>query len=275
MDAVAQTARAMAALRARESARADRLFGDPLAYALAGEEAVAELAAAPPAERDNPYVVIRTRVFDEWLERATVGDGVRQVVLVAAGMDSRAFRLAWPDGVTLWELDQPALLEVKERVLASAGVVPRCDRRTVGVDLERADWPERLRDAGFQPAAPSAWLAEGFFAYLEDAAVERSLTAIATLAAPGSLLGADFVSQSLFSSPWMAPYLRKLAQRGTPWRFGTDRPATLLARCGWRAQTVRQPGQKDANFGRWPWPAALRWVPGAPRLFFVTAQRPD
>lgn len=275
MNAVAQTARVMAAARAHETARSDPLFTDPWARVLAGEEAMVflETASEPHAVRDNPYVAIRTHVFDEWLEQVTTRAGIRQVVLMAAGMDSRAFRLAWPGGTALWELDQGALLDEKERILAAAGAVPRCDRRPIGVDLERDDWPGRLRAAGFQPAIPSAWLAEGFFAYLERAAVARVLADMASLAAPGSRLCLDVVSQSLLTSKWMAPYLRTFEQQGTPWRFGTDKPEALLARCGWRTQTVRQPGERGTRFGRWRWPVAPRWVPGWPRLFFVTALR--
>ncbi len=275
MDALAQTARTMAAVRARESARPGALFRDPLAATLAGEDALDALEAEAPQIRDNPFAVIRTRVFDEWLEQVTERTDLRQVVLVAAGMDSRAFRLRWPAGLTLWELDQPAVLDLKERLLTTEGAVPRCERRQVAIDLERDDWSGLLRAAGFEVALPCVWLAEGFFEYPDSATVERLLRTMAALAAPGSHLGADVASQSLLTARWMAPYLRAFEQRGAPWRFGTDQPEVLLARCGWRPLTVREPGGKDTRFGRWRWPVVPRWVPGAPRLFFVTAIRAD
>lgn len=273
MDALAHTARAMAAVRARESARPDALFHDPFAVTLAGREALDALDGAAPQMRANPFAVIRTRVFDEWLAQVVADAAIRQVVLLAAGMDSRAFRLRWPAGLTLWELDQPALLDLKERLLTAAHAVPRCERRTVGVALERDEWPAQLRAAGFEAARPSAWLAEGFFEYPDGATVDHLLRTMAALAAPGSLLGADFASQRLLRARWMAPYLRTFEQQGTPWRFGTDQPEALLTRCGWRPLQVRQPGDRSTGFGRWPWPVAPRWVPGVPRLFVVTALR--
>ena len=198
---------------------------------------------------------------------------MRQVVFVAAGFDTRAFRLPWPAEVTLWELDRPALLALKAQILGAAGAAPACDRRALGVDLVRDDWTGRLCAAGFDAAAPSAWLAEGLFQYLEEAAVEQILAAMASLAAPGSRLGADFLSDDFLTSPWTAEYLRMLEQRGTPWRFGTNEPEALLARHRWRVEAVTQPGEGGAHFSRWPWPVAPRDVPGLPRSFFVTALR--
>jgi methyltransferase (TIGR00027 family) len=272
MDAIARTAQWTAAARARESARPDPLFTDPLAAALAGAEGFA-LLDAEAETGDDPYLAIRTRVFDDWLADVTAGAGVRQVVLLGAGMDSRAFRLLWPEGTTLWELDRPALLAVKEEILTTAGAAPRCDRRTVGAALEGEDWPADVRAAGFDPARPSAWLAEGFFAYLDAATVERVLATTAALAAPGSRIDVDFVSEDFLSCGWMAAYLHRLEERGTPWRFRTNEPEALLARHGWRAERVRQPGEEGAHFGRWPWPVAPRDVPGLPRSFFVAAAR--
>ena len=273
MDALAQTARWTAAARARESQRPDRLFEDPLAAVLAGEQGFALLDAEPPEARDNPYLAIRTYFFDDWLERVTRQEQVQQVVLVAAGMDSRAFRLRWPAELVLFEVDQPALLELKAELLSSTGFSSTCERRPVGVDLERDAWADRLRAAGFRDDTASVWLAEGFFEYLPAAAVESVLVATAALSAPGSRLGADFVSEDLLRSPWMTAYLSELERRGTPWRFGTNQPEHLLERYGWRADQVRQPGEEGAGAGRWPWPVAPRDVPGLPRSFLVTATR--
>jgi hypothetical protein len=82
------------------------------------------------------------------------------VVLLAAGLDTRAFRLTWPDGVRLFELDLPDLVDYKERVLAEQAAVPRCQRTVLRVDL-REDWPARLESAGLRPGEPTAWLIEG------------------------------------------------------------------------------------------------------------------
>lgn len=274
LDRVAQTSRWTAAARARESARPDRLFEDPLAGALAGPEGFALLDAEPTGASASPHIAIRTRVFDDWLLDVTRPGGPHQVVLLGAGMDTRAFRLPWTPGTSLWELDRPDLLALKSEILDRAGAQPRCDRRLVGVDLASSAWPERLVASGFDPAQPSAWLVEGFFAYLDEPVVEQVLATISSLAAPGSYLGTDFISEDFLSHPWMASYLRDLERRGTPWRFGTNQPEALLARHGWRA-IARQPGEEGASFGRWPWPVAPREVPGFPRSFLVTASREE
>lgn len=272
MDAVAQTALWTAAARARESTRADRLFEDPWAAVLAGEVGVALLEAESKEARENPYLAIRTRYYDDWVQAVTER-GVRQVVLLGAGMDTRAFRLVWPPEVTLWELDRPGILDLKEQLLQEASAVPQCQRCLVRVDLTGSVWLECLRAAGFHADEPSCWLAEGFFEYLEADEVGRILAATASLAAVGSCLGADFLAQDFLTSPWMASYLSMLEQRGTPWRFGTNEPERLLVSWGWEVEAVREPGEIAGGFGRWPWPVVPRSVPGIPRSFLVTARR--
>jgi methyltransferase (TIGR00027 family) len=107
------------------------------------------------------------------------------VVVLAAGLDSRAYRLSWPDGTTIFELDRPQILNFKRAVLAGQGVQPRAERREVAVDL-REDWPRALRDSGFDAAKPSAWIAEGLLIYLPAAAEEQLFTGIDSLSCPGS-----------------------------------------------------------------------------------------
>ncbi|GAA3048961.1 hypothetical protein GCM10020000_31750 [Streptomyces olivoverticillatus] len=127
LDPVARTARLTAALRARESARPDRLFDDPLAASLAGDTGRALLDEFG----DVPAIAVRTRFYDDALTRlCTADDGPRQLVLVAAGMDSRAYRLDLPVGTTVFELDRPELLAVKETLLADAGALPPAARVT-------------------------------------------------------------------------------------------------------------------------------------------------
>jgi methyltransferase (TIGR00027 family) len=274
IDRIAQTSLWTAAARARESARPDRLFEDPFAAALAGPEGFALLDAEPPESRDNPYIAIRTRFFDDWLRRVAGEDSLHQVVLLGAGMDSRAFRLRWLPGTTLYELDRPELLALKQERLDSIGAEPACDRRPVGVDLMSDSFADHLRGSGFDPTQPSVWLAEGFFEYLDEFGVHRVLAALENLTSPGSRLGADFLSRDFLESPWMASYLARLRERGTPWQFGTNEPEVILAQHGWVATEVRQPGEEGANFGRWPWPVAPRSVAGLLRSFLVTAIRP-
>lgn len=126
----------------------------------------------------------RTKYFDAYFERAAAA-GVRQVVILAAGLDSRAYRLPWPDGTTVFELDQPQVLDFKRQVLAEHGAQPRAERRAIAVDL-RDDWSQALRDNGFDPDQPSAWIAEGLLIYLPATAQEALFTGIDALAASGS-----------------------------------------------------------------------------------------
>ncbi len=265
----------MAAARARESERADRLFYDPLAAALAGPDGFAWLERMESAARsDGPglYPVIRTRFFDDFLLDACRGLGVRQVVLAAAGLDTRAFRLDWPPRVYLYEMDLPEVLDAKEEVIEAAGAKASCERRTVRVDLREATWPEALLASGYQPERPSVWLIEGLLYYLTRTAVHRLLEKVGALTATGSLLGLDVMNRGLFFSLVTWPLQAALARLGAPGRFGTNDPEKLMARHGWEAD-VTQPGEEGANFGRWPRPMIPREVPGLPRSFLVRAHR--
>jgi len=154
-----QTSRWTAAARARESERPYRLFDDPLASALAGPEGFAWLNRMEPVPGfGGPalYVVIHMRFFDDFLLYACRGAGVKQVVLLAAGMDARAFRLSLPPGTCLYELDRPEALITKEEILAQTGVSPACQRRLIGADLGHPSWAEALLRAGYEPQEPSA-----------------------------------------------------------------------------------------------------------------------
>jgi len=141
-----------AAVRARESAREDRLFEDPWAEALAGKDGAGWLAQRP--EDSTTPMVIRTRFFDDFLQDIACRHAIRQVVLMAAGLDTRAFRLEWPAGTCLFELDQPEVLQYKEEVLRLAGAQPACRRQLIGADLT-SPWQEKLTHSGFDPQLPS------------------------------------------------------------------------------------------------------------------------
>jgi methyltransferase (TIGR00027 family) len=304
LDPLAATARWIAAERARESARPDALFTDPLAAALAGEPGRA-LAERMGGGGDNPTFAVRTRFFDDAITAAvgptgrtadvarssdgdpadldpadahpttavtTAAEGVQcvdQVVVLAAGMDARVFRLDLPADLAWYELDRPALLAVKEQELA--GVTPRCERYAIGCDLAD-DWPAALLGAGFDPARPTVWLVEGLLAYLEADAVDRLLDRLTALSAPGSHLLCDPIGESLLVSPWMRPVLAQLAEAGTPWRFGTDRPEDLLVPRGWRP-TVALMADVATRLGRWPFPRMPRDTPGVPQSFLIHAER--
>ena len=194
------------------------------------------------------------------------------MVLAAAGLDTRAFRLNWPPQVRLYEMDLPEVLDAKEEVIGAAGAKASCERRTVRVDLGRETWPETLLDAGYGPEKPSVWLIEGLLFYLPRSAVHGLLEQVGELTAAGSLLGLDVMNRGLFFSPVSWPMRAVLARRDAPGRFGTNDPETLMARHGWEAD-VTQPGEEGTNFGRWPRPMVPRRLPGLPRSFLVKARR--
>ncbi len=136
-------------------------------------------------------MAMRTRFFDGYFV-AAADAGVRQAVILASGLDSRAYRLAWPAGTVIYEVDQPAVIEFKTQTLAALGAQPTGEVRTVGVDL-RDDWPTALRNAGFDPSAPTAWLAEGLLIYLPPQAQDRLLDTITGLSVPGSTVATEYV----------------------------------------------------------------------------------
>jgi methyltransferase (TIGR00027 family) len=192
---VGSTALFVAAARALEAQKRDPAAVDPYAEvfcrAVGGfwADLLDGTASEHPltTEFGNDFVNfqgVRTRYFDTYF-RAAAADGVRQVVLLAAGLDSRAYRLDWPNGTVVFELDQPQVLQFKREVLDRHGAVPAAERREVAVDL-RNDWPRALRENGFDPAKPSAWIAEGLLIYLPATARHQLFTGIDALAAPGS-----------------------------------------------------------------------------------------
>ena len=193
---VGSTALFVATARALEAQKPDPLAVDPYAElfcrAVGGSAADVldgnvpghHLKTADWGDHFVNFQGARTRYFDEYFRRAAEA-GVRQVVILAAGLDSRAYRLDWPAGTTIFELDQPQVLDFKRDVLARHGAQPRAERREVAIDL-REDWPQALRDSGFDEAKPSAWIAEGLLIYLPAAAQEQLFTGIDGLAAPGS-----------------------------------------------------------------------------------------
>jgi methyltransferase (TIGR00027 family) len=133
----------------------------------------------------------RTRYFDAFFADAAAA-GIRQAVILASGLDARAYRLDWPAGMTVFEIDQPDVIAFKTATLEGLGAEPKADLRTVAIDL-RDDWQSALLAAGFDTAEPSAWIAEGLFGYLPPEAQDRLLDAVTELSAPGSRLGTEAV----------------------------------------------------------------------------------
>ncbi len=267
-DLLGATARWMAAVRAAETQRADALVRDPWAATLAGAAGQAWLAARPPGS--TTPIVLRTRYFDDFLARAAAA-GLRQVVLLAAGLDTRAYRLPWPQGTILYELDQPPVVRHKEAVLAAAGAQPTCARRPVAADLTQP-WEAHLVAAGFQPQEPACYLAEGFLFYLPTEQVVRILDAIAQRAAPGSWLGFDIINRAMLASPITKAWVDMQAQAGAPWIGVLDDPVAFLADRGWDA-SLSQAGAPEAHHGRWALPVIPVTQPDMPHNWYVTAQK--
>jgi methyltransferase (TIGR00027 family) len=142
-------------------------------------------------QRMTDNMAVRTKFFDEFFLSATEG-GIRQAVILASGLDSRAYRLTWPAGTTVYEIDQPDVIEFKTRTLAELGAEPTAKRRTVAMDL-RYDWPSALIEEGFDPNQPTAWSAEGLLGYLPPDAQDRLLDTVTELSAPGSRVAVESV----------------------------------------------------------------------------------
>ncbi|MGW1929470.1 SAM-dependent methyltransferase [Streptomyces sp. NPDC001919] len=272
MEAVSRTAQWTAAARALETEREDRLFADPYARTVADEIGF-ELLERYAGGGTVPFLAIRTTYLDRAIVNTVRERGMRQVVFLAAGMDTRFFRLPWPDGVTVYELDRPALLEAKAEMLAREPRPAGRDRVTVPVDLTQ-DWTGPLKEAGWKSEEPVLWVVEGLLFFLPEQAVRTLISTLSAHAAPGSVLLGDVISQAALDNPLARGFMKALDEDGNPWLFGTEEPEQLLADCGWAVREVRQPGEDGADFGRWPYPVPARSVPRVPRSFLFTCDLP-
>ena len=203
-SSVGATATMVAAARALASAENDAIINDPFAAPLVravGLDFFIRLVEGEvlPSESQNgerdlrletDSIAVRTRFFDDFFLNAA-RDGVTQSVILAAGLDARAYRVAWPPGSVVYEVDQPKVIEFKTVAMSNLGVAPAADRRTVGIDL-REDWPAALRRGGFDPTQPTSWSAEGLLMYLPPDAQDRLFDNITELSAPGSKLATEY-----------------------------------------------------------------------------------
>ena len=268
LAAVAKTAWWSATARAVESQRRDHLFEDPWAVLLLGPQHQALLSerriSADEATAFELYGAV-THFFDDFLLRITA-DGVRQVVLLASGLDTRAFRLPWPSDTKLFELEQPHVLTYKGMQLSRASASAACDWHPVGVDLNES-WEHALVQSGFDPSRPCVWLLEGFLYFLPESAVRKLLGTITALSAPKSWVGLEVIDKDTPLSPATRHWKQEMADAGVPWLFSTDRPEALLDPAAWDADCT-QPGMADASYGD----AHHRVGPGS-GLFLITASR--
>jgi len=206
-SSVGATATMVAAARAMATTADNALINDPFAEPLVravgvdfftrlvtGELRPEDLDSDSESvgmQRMTDNMAVRTKFFDEFFLTATQA-GIRQAVILASGLDSRAYRLAWPAGTTVYEIDQPDVIEFKTRTLAELGAEPTAKRRTVAMDL-RYDWPSALIEEGFDPNQPTAWSAEGLLGYLPPDAQDRLLDTITELSVPGSRVAVESV----------------------------------------------------------------------------------
>ncbi|MFI7536465.1 class I SAM-dependent methyltransferase [Streptosporangium sp. NPDC049376] len=279
-EGVGLTALMVAAARAIETHRPDALAGDPYAEHFvraatvsAGwpvrPEQVPDGEADPLWGRLGRYFGLRTRVIDDFLVN-TARAGVRQVVLFGAGLDTRAFRLDWPPGLVVHEIDRDGVLAFKHRVLDGLAAVPKATRRTIAADL-RDDWVRPLAEAGFDPDVPTAWLAEGLLLYLPPWAERGLVESVNRLSAPGSVLACEvklgFESPQVRASPVYTVARQRIGVDLLALFDGEPRPDSVghLKDLGW-ATTVRTPFDFTYHYGRGPLPvpndslASNRWI---------------
>ncbi|MEC4763432.1 class I SAM-dependent methyltransferase [Mycobacterium sherrisii] len=204
-SSVGATATMVAASRALASREPDPLlddrFAEPLVRAVGHPFFTRMLDGDIPLDdEDMPLtarqrceqIAVRTRFFDNFF-RAATESGIRQAVILAAGLDARAYRLSWPAGTVVFEVDQPEVIVFKDTTLAQLGAQPAAERRAVSVDL-RDDWPAALRANFFDPGIPTAWIAEGLLPYLPPDAQDRLLDHITALSAPESRLATENIT---------------------------------------------------------------------------------
>jgi methyltransferase (TIGR00027 family) len=176
-------------------------------------------------------MAVRTRWFDKLFTEAAA-TGVRQAVILAAGLDARAYRLDWPHGTTVYELDQPEVIDFKTSTLTGLGAKPEADRRTVAIDL-RSDWPKALLDNGFDPTQPTAWIAEGLLIYLPPEAQDLLFDRINELSAPGSRVATEHIPDvSMFSDERSQRITERLK------RYGHDLEMSDLIYHGERSHVI-------------------------------------
>jgi methyltransferase (TIGR00027 family) len=223
-SSVGATATAVATQRAMASQAPDALLNDPWADPLVravGSDTFIKLIDGKLGDADDPVlqavleqITVRTRFFDDFFLQATDA-GIRQAVILASGLDTRAYRLPWPADTVVYEIDQPGVIDFKTRTLADLGAKPPAERRTVAIDL-RDDWPAALVEAGLDPGQPTAWSAEGLLVYLPPEAQDRLFDNVAALSAPGSRIACEHMDFRNIPADWA----EKLTERSR--RIGSE-----------------------------------------------------
>ena len=293
-NSVGATATMVAAARAIATKADNPLihdrFADPLVRAVGvdffTQWATGELDAADLDDSESAWlehmpdaIAARTRYFDSFFLDATQA-GIRQAVILASGLDARAYRLAWPADMTVYEIDQPQVIEFKSTTLAGLRAAPTADLRTVSIDL-RHDWPAALRDAGLDSDRPTAWIAEGLFGYLPPEAQDRLLDNITALSADGSRLATETVPDMSHldlekARETMRTATAKWHDHGFELEFADlgyegerHEVPTYLANLGWRS--VGTPiSRLLADNGPAALPHSSDWVPMADSVYYTS-----
>ena len=284
-SSVGATATMVAAARALASREPDALIDDPYAAPLVravgidfftklvdGELTLPDDSADAKAAAQvmTEVMAVRTRFFDDFFTTATGGGnpaeatgggnpaeaGLRQAVILASGLDARPYRLSWPAGAVVYEIDQPKVIDFKTATMTSIGAHPTAERRAVGTDL-RDDWPAALRSAGFDPGQPTAWSAEGLLAYLPPDAQDRLFDNITELSASGSRLATEYHPDA---GAGIGARAQSLSERWRPHGFdvnmselfyaGERNPVDgYLSELGWQVSSRTRP-EVFAAYGR-------------------------
>jgi methyltransferase (TIGR00027 family) len=242
-SSVGATATMVAASRAVASQGPNALLDDPLAAPLVRAVGLDPFTRIVDGEIDfeedpllnrrtrTEQIAVRTRFYDDFFI-GTTNDGVSQAVILASGLDTRAYRLPWPAGTVVYEIDQPQVIAFKTDTLAGIGAAPTTVRRTISIDL-RDDWPAALAEGGFDPAQPTAWSAEGLLPYLPPEAQDRLFDNITALSAPGSRLATEHVPDL---DAYSDERLQRISQRWQ--RFGISLNAADLFYQGERSIVI-------------------------------------
>lgn len=276
-SSVGATATAVAASRAMASQGPDPLLDDPWAEPLVravGIDVFIKLVDGELRGTDgrplnrramDEQITVRTRFFDNFFMQAT-GAGVRQAVILASGLDTRAYRLPWPAATVVYEIDQPEVIDFKTRTLAGLGAEPTAQRRAVAIDL-REDWPSALTAAGLDPGQPTAWSAEGLLVYLPPDAQDRLFDSIFALSAPGSRIATEHLDLRHIPADWAHKLTERARRVGSDINLGElfytgerNTAAEYLGTHGWRvdietteqsyaAQGFEVPNNEVTSFG--------------------------
>jgi methyltransferase (TIGR00027 family) len=254
-------ARINAAMRGLENFRSDRLFEDNLSWLLAGTEAHSIIQTMNRSE-ERPYVVVRTRYIDDLIKSSS--NQIKQIIIIGAGMDTRAFRLSYSSDTVIFEVEQQDLLEEKQRLLDKVLVTPNCPRFTIPADLTQRDWIKFLiTHKNYDNSKPSFIIMEGVQMYLHEEQLHNLLKDINCSTAYGSLLFMDIINKRALLN----------SQESWGWKSGFDFPEQLFTKIGWKPE-IKQPGDQDASYGRYTCkPSSSDKKLNIERVFLCTAQK--